>query len=262
MSYLIISFVSICVAALTLYSGFGLGTLLMPAFALYFPLEIAVAATAIIHLVNNIFKVFLVGKMAHLKTVLYFGLPASVMAMIGAWVLDQFADFEPHVRYSLGSRIYLIEPMKVMLAVLIGFFALFELLPRLRNLAFHPRYIPLGGVLSGFFGGLSGHQGALRSAFLIRSGLDKEAFIGTSTVCGVIVDVSRLLVYGRTVFIKKWDPLQADGTLGLVIVGSLSALMGSFVGARLIHKVTIETVQVLVGILLLIISFGLIAGWI
>ena len=29
-------------------------------------------------------------------------------------------------------------------------------------LEFDRRYLPLGGLLSGFFGGLSGHQGALR----------------------------------------------------------------------------------------------------
>ena len=64
------------------------------------------------------------------------------------------------------------------------------------------KYIPLGGALSGFFGGLSGQQGALRSAFLIRTGLNKETFIGTSVVSAVVVDVSRLIVYGVTFFRK------------------------------------------------------------
>jgi len=36
----------------------------MPAFALFFPIEVAVAATAIVHLANNIFKGGLVGKKA------------------------------------------------------------------------------------------------------------------------------------------------------------------------------------------------------
>ena len=40
-------------------------------------------------------------------------------------------------------------------------FALFELLPLLRRIEFPRRYVPLGGTLSGFFGGLSGNQGAL-----------------------------------------------------------------------------------------------------
>lgn len=67
MVYLIICAVALVVSALTLFSGFGLGTLLMPAFAIFFPIEIAIATTAIVHLANNIFKLVLVGKMADLK---------------------------------------------------------------------------------------------------------------------------------------------------------------------------------------------------
>ena len=43
MSYLVVCGVAHVAAGLTLYSGFGLGTLLLPAFALFFPLEVAVA---------------------------------------------------------------------------------------------------------------------------------------------------------------------------------------------------------------------------
>jgi len=39
-----------------LLSGFGLGTLLLPVFALFFPLPVAIAATALVHLANNFFK--------------------------------------------------------------------------------------------------------------------------------------------------------------------------------------------------------------
>lgn len=53
MDYIFIALVAIVVAALTLFSGFGLGTVLMPAFALFFP--VPVAATAVVHLANNLF---------------------------------------------------------------------------------------------------------------------------------------------------------------------------------------------------------------
>ena len=49
MDYLLVAAVALCVSGLTMYSGFGLGTLLMPVFALFFPIEVAVAATAIVH---------------------------------------------------------------------------------------------------------------------------------------------------------------------------------------------------------------------
>ena len=61
-AYLAVAFAALFAAGLTLYSGFGLGTLLLPVFALFYPIEVAVAATAIVHGANNMFKVSLVGK--------------------------------------------------------------------------------------------------------------------------------------------------------------------------------------------------------
>ena len=87
LSYVIICIVAIIVSALTLFSGFGLGTLLMPAFALFFPLPIAIAATAVVHLANNIFKAILVGKKADWHAVLRFALPGASAAILGAWIL-------------------------------------------------------------------------------------------------------------------------------------------------------------------------------
>mgnify|MGYP000679824147 CR=1 FL=1 len=56
--------------------------------------------------------------------------------------------------------------------------------------------MPLGGVLSGFFGGLSGHQGALRSMFLVKCGLDATSFVATGVVIAIAIDLTRLALYG------------------------------------------------------------------
>jgi uncharacterized membrane protein YfcA len=88
MSYIVICIVALVVSGLTLFSGFGLGTLLMPAFALFFPVEIAVGATAVVHLANNIFKAVLVGRKADFGIVLKFALPAAAAAVLGALLLN------------------------------------------------------------------------------------------------------------------------------------------------------------------------------
>ena len=77
----------------------------------------------------------------------------------------------------------------IALLAMLLIFGLGELLPRAQGLSFSPRYLPLGGALSGFFGGLSGMQGALRSAFLVRANLSKEAFIATGVVVAALIDV-------------------------------------------------------------------------
>jgi uncharacterized membrane protein YfcA len=257
MSYVIICTVALLVSGLTLFSGFGLGTLLMPAFALFFPIEVAIAATAIVHLANNIFKVALVGRNADFGIVLKFALPAAFSAMIGALMLNYIAAVQPIAEYALGGRTCAITPVKLVIAVLIMLFAVLEFIPSFEKLSFDPKYIPFGGILSGFFGGLSGHQGALRTAFLIRVGLQKEVFIGSMVVSAVIVDISRLIVYGSTFFAKDFEILKDQGGFELVIAGTLAAFFGAFMGSRLLNKITMRTIQMTVGTMLLLLAVAL-----
>jgi uncharacterized membrane protein YfcA len=196
MAYLIICIVAFLVSGVTLFSGFGLGTVLMPAFALFFPVPVAIAATAAVHLANNVFKLALVGRSADWRIALKFSLPAAIAAIAGASLLNGFAGLPALAAYDLGGRTHEITAIGVVIGSLIAIFALLELSPGFARLTFPPRYLLLGGLLSGFFGGLSGNQGALRSAFLIKAGMTKEAFIGTSAVSAVIVDTARLPVYG------------------------------------------------------------------
>jgi uncharacterized membrane protein YfcA len=247
------------VSALTLFSGFGLGTVLMPAFAFFFPLPIAVAATAVVHLANNLFKVVLVGRKADWTAVAQFAVPGAIAAMLGAGLLSLFAAFPPLATYALGAQTRDISAVKLTIGILIIAFAFLDLLPRFQNLAFDRRYLPLGGALSGFFGGLSGNQGALRSAFLIKAGLNQEAFIGTGTVAAVIVDVARLLVYGLSFYAAQFTGLRSDIN-GLVLAATLAAFLGSYVGARLVKKVTLPAIQTIVGVMLIVIGSGMAIG--
>lgn len=260
MAYAVVCLASLLAAALTFFSGFGLGTLLMPAFALFFPLEVAVAATAIVHLANNLFQLAVVGRHASPGVVARFALPAIPMALLGAWVLTRLSHIEPLARYELAGRTFRLWPVGVLLGAVITAFAILELWPRFARLAFPPRLLPLGGAISGFFGGLSGHQGALRAAFLIRAGLSKEEFVGTSVVCSVLVDCARLLVYGLAFFAKDWAVLQGQGGLGLVAAASASAFAGTFLAGRLLAKVTLRGVRLAVGVMLLVVGIALGAG--
>ena len=258
MEYIVVCLVAVLVSALTLFSGFGLGTVLMPAFAFFFPVQVAIAATAAVHLANNIFKVFLVGRKADWGVVARFAIPGAVAALIGAALLNLFTRLPALYTYQLGGHQYDVTAVKLVVGVLIVGFALFELLPRFRRLSFDRRYLPLGGLLSGFFGGLTGNQGALRSAFLIKSGLGKEAFIGTGTVSAVIVDVARMLVYGLSFYTSKFADL--GGIWPLVLAATLAAFLGAFMGKRLVKTITLGAIQLIVGIMLVMIGLGMATG--
>lgn len=246
-------------AGLTMYSGFGLGTLMLPVFALLFPVEIAVVATALVHGANNVFKVSLLGRYADWAVVVRFGAPAIVAAMIGAATLGWISQFDMGLDYEVAGASAEISPVKAIIGFLMMAFALFELLPKFRRIEFDRRYLPLGGALSGFFGGLSGHQGALRSAFLAKAGLDTEHFVGSNAVIGFAVDLTRIAIYGFLLWYAGSNFGEFDAWR-LVITGSIAAFTGVMVAKQVLHKVTMHSVQTLVGILLFVVSLGLISG--
>lgn len=250
---------ALIVAALTLFSGFGIGMLLMPVFALFFPVESAIIMTAVVHLSNNLFKVAIMGKYADWGIAWRFVLPGLVTSALGAYLLTRISVSAPLWTYELsGTREITI--VKIVVATLMILFALIELTPAKEKYKFSKRYIPLGGALSGFFGGLSGHQGALRSAFLLRSIGDKTRFIGTGVVCAVVVDFARLTVYGTSISAGTLTIVSGPGEINLIIAATLTAFVGSFVGSRLMKKVKMIHVRNIVGGMLLLLALLLGAG--
>ena len=152
-----------------------------------------------------------------------------------------------------------ITPVKLIVGLLMIAFAFFEVLPRFRRLEFGRRYLPLGGLLSGFFGGLSGHQGALRSAFLAKTGLTTERFVGSNAVIGFLVDLTRIGVY-LALFRAAGQSAEGFGGWPLIVTGSLAAFCGVLIGKRYLHKVTMKSVRILVGALLFGVGFALLTG--
>ena len=255
MDYIIICIVAFLASILTFFSGFGLGTILLPVFSLFFPIEIAIALTGVVHFFNNIFKLILVGKNADKKVLIYFGIPAVIASFIGAYILINITDLKPIHSYFIGEREFTITPVKLIISVLLIVFAIIELLPFLRKLNFKRKHLPIGGFLSGFFGGISGHQGALRSAFLINAGLTKEVFIGSAVVISSFVDFTRLSIYA-TRFLDS----GLTENIPLILCATISAIVGAYYGNKLLKKVTLDFIQKLVAILLIAISLALGTG--
>lgn len=255
MEFFIICISAVVASFLTLFSGFGLGTLLMPVFAIFFPVNVAIALTAIVHLFNNLFKLALLGKYANRTIVFRFGLPAIGATFLGAWTLLYLSELRHLVTYQIAGHSFQITPVKLIVSILMVFFALLELIPRFEKISFEKKYLPLGGVMSGFFGGLSGHQGALRSAFLIKAGLSKEGFIGTGVVIACIVDITRISIYSSQLLFTG----ISDNSI-LLLAAVISAFIGAFIGNRLVKKITMRVIQIIVSVMLFGIALGLGAG--
>ena|SRR3989338_2607327 len=255
MQIIIISIIALIASCLTLFSGFGLGTILTPAFVIFFPVETAIALTAVVHFLNNILKLLLLWKYARWDVALRFGFAAFFAAFLGAKVLFLLEKLPPLYTYHFFRKEATITSVKLIIAILMILFVILELVPIFQKISFPPKFLPLGGIFSGFFGGLSGHQGALRSMFLLKCGLTKENFIATGVVIACLIDFSRIAVY-RGYLLKT----QYQDYWPLMVSATLSAFIGVFIGNRLIKKVTMKTIQIFVSFMLCVIALLLGAG--
>jgi uncharacterized membrane protein YfcA len=251
MEIIIVSIIAFLVAILTFFSGFGLGTILTPVFMFFFPVELSIALTGVVHFFNNIFKIILVGRNANREVLIKFGVPAVLAALIGSAILINIADAPSLFSYTLGDSLIEVSMVKFIISLLLIIFASIDLIPYFRDLTFDKNKLPIGGIMSGFFGGLSGNQGALRSAFLIKAGLSKETFIGTAVVVSTFVDFTRLSVYAT-----RFSQAGLIDNLNLVICATMAGIAGSFVGNKLLKKVTLKRLQSFVAVMLILIALG------
>lgn len=255
MEIIIICLVAFLASILTFFSGFGLGTILAPVLALFFPIDIAIALTGVVHFANNLFKIALVGRMADRAVLWRFGLTAILASFAGAWLLLQITVMPAVYAYEFAGRSFEITPVKLIIAIILVLFSLVELSPAANRISISRNKLWLGGLLSGFFGGLSGIQGAIRSAFLLKSGLSKEGYIATGVVIACLIDFTRLSVYA-----SRFTSSGLNENISLIIAATLSAMAGAIIGKRLLKKITYRSIQVLVAVMLILISVGLGSG--
>jgi hypothetical protein len=239
---------------LTFYSGFGLGTLLTPVFILLFkdPL-LGIAATAIVHFSNNLFKFILMKKSVNWKIAGPFALAAVPAAFLGSFLIQYVSKVEL-TTYQFAETTYSIELLNLIFGTVLIAFALIELVPKW-SIAFSKQSLWLGGVISGFFGGLSGHQGALRSAFLIKYQLDKNVFIATGIIVALTVDIVRTPMY-----FKNIDVSEIAGGWQYLLIALLAALIGAITGKFFLKKMKLRFLNLSVSIAMIIFGIVLIFG--
>lgn len=248
----VLFFTAFSASLLTFFSGFGLGTLLMPVMLIWFPAPLAIALTGAVHFVNSLFKLSLTHRNIDKGIFLRFGIPAIVAALLGSWVLLQLETLPVWLNYQILGFNAETGPMKILISGFLLFFVFMEYAPGMKRLAFAEKWLPIGGVLSGFFGGLTGNQGALRSAFLVKTRLTKEQFVATSALLSACVDITRLGNYA--------SGMQAnfdDRVLLPFVISASAAMLGAFIGNRLLKKTTFAALQKTVAACLVLLALAL-----
>ena len=231
MDVLIIFIITLCAfiaAALTVPAGFGLSTMLTPLVLFIVSPHEAVAIVAIIHGVHNGWKLI---------------------------VLKEHVDFEAFKRYGIwlvigavGGALLQSQVPQDPLLLIIGIFLV--ILPILTISEGWTGYrIPeandrIGGFGSGFMGGLSGHQGALRAMFLKRRLSDKMSYAATASVLALCVDLTRIPVY---IIFNETEIIQ---NFSLLLPLTISALLGVQVGKSFLERLKSDTIHhaIMIGI--------------
>lgn len=210
-------------SAIAYISGFGIGSLLTPLFALRFDLQLAVAAVSIPHFVATLWRFLMLRKKVNKEVFLHFGVISVLGAVAGA------------ILHNVLNSPTLVSIFACLL-IFAGGTGITGLSSRLR---FGPKVAWIAGLCSGLFGGLVGNQGGIRSAALLGFNLSKEEFIGTATAIGIIIDAGRMPVYFATRsndLLSMW-PYIATAVLGVVVGTVVGRVLLSNVPQSLFNRV-------------------------
>ncbi len=240
-------------SAFTFLTGFGLGTILLPVFLLAMGPALAVAAVAPVHLFHNLGKFLLLRSHVDRAVLVQFGVPALAAAALGAWGLARLTDFPELGAWALFGKTFSVCPLKLVIGLSLAVFSAWELFGgggRIRG-------VPLwaGGLASGLLGGLTGHQGAIRSAFFLGEDLPKETFIATGAAVACAVDITRIAVY-----VQLFHSLGGSIPWPVVGAGIVGAAVGLSVGRIGLRNAPARTFRKIIGIALMVFGLGLASG--
>jgi len=252
---IVIGFVSLFASFLTFFSGFGLGTLLLPAFAIFFPIETAITLTALVHFFNNIFKVTLTYKDINVSLVKKFGIPSIIGAIMGSILLVEVVIYFEDFNYNIFKITLTTSILKITIGIIIFCFTIIEFINLEKWIKTGNKTLIYGGIISGFFGGISGHQGALRTLFLSKLNLDKFSFISSGIAIALLIDISRIPIYFSNFKLQDFFNGFEHS-----IVALTTALIGAIVGKQFLQKIKINSLYKLVGICLIVFSIFFAVG--
>jgi len=213
--YLLIAGAATVAGAIASIAGFGIGSLLTPAFAVRVSTNLAVAAVSIPHVVGTAVRFWTMREHIDRRVLVGFGLTSAAGGLAGA--LLQRMTGSPWLTIVFG--------------IVLLFVAFSQMTGLARRMRFRGATAWIAGALSGLLGGLIGNQGGIRSAALLGFDLSKESFVASATAIGLIVDAARMPVYMAAMghdMLTIW-PLVATATVGVVI--------GTLVGRHLLGRI-------------------------
>jgi uncharacterized protein len=228
----IIFLVGLLAGGVAAVSGFGIGSLLTPLFALRLDVKAAVALVSIPHFVATAYRFWLLRAHIDKRVFWTFGLTSAVGGLAGAY----FHTFS-------GSRTLSLVFGSLLILTAIGQWTGFW-----SRLRFGPRLGMAAGVVSGFLGGLVGNQGGIRTAAMFGFQVPKEAFVATGTAAALVVDIVRMPIY-----VRSQKALLGDFIVPAIWV-TLGTLLGTWIGVRWLRQIPESIFRRTIAVLLFILG--------
>lgn len=227
--------VSLIAGGIATITGFGIGSLLTPAFALWTDARLAVAAVSIPHLLGTAIRFWLVKGHVDRGVLWRFGLASAAGGLIGALL---------HSRATSPA-------LAVVFGLLLLFVAGSEFSGLSKRMNFTGVWAWIAGALSGLLGGLVGNQGGIRAGALLGFSMRKDAFVATATAIGLMVDAARMPVYAVVM------GSQIADQWALIAVSCAGVTAGTLGGTRVLRRIPEPLFRRVVAVLLALLGLSM-----
>jgi uncharacterized membrane protein YfcA len=214
--------------------GFGSSLFFIPIASYFLDFHSVLGITAVYHVMSNLTKIALFRQGVDKKVILWIGIPSVVFVILGAFLSSYFQA----KWLELFLAVFLI-----LLSILLFVYSDYKLKPTFVN-SFS------GGIISGFLAGVIGTGGAIRGIVLASFDLSPSAFIATSSMIDLSIDLSRSVVYYLNGFIHPHD-------LYLLPFLAVVSVVGTYLGKKIVLKLSNN--QFKKGVLLLVFVTGVVS---
>jgi uncharacterized protein len=214
------------------FTGFGISTIMMPVLLIFLPLPQTLLLVGIIHWFGDVWKMLFFRHGIRWKLLVGFGIPGVIASFIGA----SLSLTIPHDLLSRALGIFLV--VYVAYLYLHPAFRLGQSMP----------VAAAGGASSGFFAGIFGIGGEIRTVFLSAFNLEKAVYLATAGAIALVIDSSRLITYmaGGTI-------LPQPLLYGLMAFIPAS-LVGAVLGREVVNKIPQERFRVAISVFILLLG--------
>lgn len=228
--------------------GFGLGTILLPVMCFYYPPLEALFLSAMLHGFQSAIKTLINFKYIPWRQVIWFSASAIPCSLLGSYCIVYITHWSYKIYFNIYSVDFYTTPIRFVIACSMLVFSVLELLkPKQENTEKSLVFL-ISGTLSGFFGGLTGHQGVLRSMFTSKQFKSTYTLVAFNGLVSLCIDTTRLLNYFKGTITISTAPLH------IIILLSI-ALLATFTGQNFLKHIKLNLINRLIFIFIIVFSF-------